>query len=289
MATTDRSPLKSTDWLAAHLGDADLRIYDCTSFLLPDPVMTFRVESGRANWSLGHIPGANYIALQDDISDQDSGLRFTMPARDRLATRLASLGVDDRCTVVLYSTTHYMWATRVWWMLKEIGFTLAYVLDGGFEKWKGENRPVAQQSELYPPGRLTTSGAARLFADKSQVAAAIADPRCVLVNALPPAQYRGDPGQPHHGRPGHIKSSVNVPALSLLGPAGTLRHPTEIESLLRGSGVTRDMKVICYCGGGVSATCVALALTLCGYEQVAVYDGSLNEWARDPALPMEAS
>lgn len=288
MAPADRSPLKSTAWLAAHLADASLRVYDCTSFLLPDPVSTFRVESGRANWSRGHIPGANYIALQDDISDQQSGLRFTMLARDHLATRMAALGVDDRCTVVLYSTTHYMWATRVWWMLREIGFERAYVLDGGFAKWTGENRPVAQQSEPYPPGRLATSGGARLFADKTQVAAAIADPDCVLVNALPPAQYRGDPGQPHHGRPGHIKSSVNVPAMSLLTPAGTLRHPREIEGVLKASGVTRDRKVICYCGGGVSATCVALALTLCGYDHVAVYDGSLNEWARDATLPMES-
>jgi len=287
MPRSSRSPLVSTTWLAEHLSDADLRVYDCTSFLVPDPVATFRVESGRGNWSRGHIPGANYVALQDHLSDADSGLRFTMPRADRLAERMAELGTDDASTVVLYSTTHYMWATRVWWMLSEIGFTRAFVLDGGFAKWTRENRPLALHSSAYPAGNLAVRASAGLFANKTEVAAAISDPDCVLVNALPPGQYRGDPDQPHHGRRGHIRSSVNVPALSLLTASGTLRPPEEIRRNLVSRSIVPGKKVICYCGGGVSATCVALGLTLSGYDRVAVYDGSLNEWARDPTLPME--
>ncbi len=287
MPRSVRSPLVSTTWLAAHLGDAELRVYDCTSFLVPDPVTTFRVESGLANWSRGHVPGANYIALQDDLSDPGSGLRFTMPRPDRLAERMGELGADDASTVVLYSATHYMWATRAWWMLREIGFMRAFVLDGGFAKWTRENRPIAHHSPVYPVGRIEVRAGAGLFVGKTEVAAAISDPDCVLVNALPPGQYRGDSDQPHHGRRGHIRSSVNVPALSLLTASGTLRPPEEIRRDLISVGIVPGKKVICYCGGGVSATCVALGLTLSGYDRVAVYDGSLNEWARDPMLPME--
>ncbi len=285
--TESPAPLKSTDWLESHLSDADLRVYDCTSFLVPDPVSTYRVESGCANWARGHIPGANYIALQDDLSDPASGLRFTMPPAAQVAARMAALGVSDRSTVVLYSTSHYMWASRVWWMLREIGFEGAYLLDGGFAKWVGEGRRVATDSRPYPPGNLAARPRHALFVDRSEVLAAIGDPDVVLVNALPPGQYRGDPDAPHQGRPGHIRSSINLPAMSLLAAAGTLRERAEIEELFRDRGIGRDKKVICYCGGGVSATCVALALIVCGYDRVVVYDGSLNEWASDPSLPME--
>lgn len=285
--TETPAPLKSTDWLDSHLADADLRVYDCTSFLIPDPISTYRVESGRQNWAGGHIPGANYIALQDDLSDHASGLRFTMPPATHVAEAMAALGVNDQSTVVLYSTAHYMWASRVWWMLKAIGFEGANLLDGGFAKWIAEGRQVATGSRPYPPGNLTARPSQALFVGRDEVLAALGDPDTVLINALPPGQYRGDPDAPHQGRPGHIRTSINVPAMSLLSAPGTLRERHEIEELLGEHGIGRDRKVICYCGGGVSATCVALALTVCGFDRVTVYDGSLNDWAPDPSLPME--
>lgn len=280
--------LKSTGWLAEHLHDANLRVYDCTSLLSSDPVSnTIYVESGREGWARTHIPGANHIALQDDVSDRTSPLRFTMPAASDLAGRLAELGIADSSTVVLYSSTHYMWASRVWWMLRSIGFMNAFVLDGGLTKWIAESRPVSNQETRYPPGGLSVREVSGAFAPKGAVLAAITQPDALLINALPSAQYRGDPGHPHHGRPGHIASSVNVPALSLLSLIGEMRTREELQGIFDANGVDRTKSIICYCGGGVSATCVALALTLCGYRQVAIYDGSLNEWAQDSSLPME--
>lgn len=280
------TPLKSTQWLAAELHSPDLRVFDCTSFFLQEPGGGVRVESGRAQWAQGHIPGANHIALQDDISDPSSGLRFTMPPAPVFAARMAALGVDDRSTVVLYASGHYMWATRVWWMLKEIGFDRAYVLDGGFEKWQREGRPISTDAAIYPPGRLTPSASRALFADRHAMLAAIDDPAATLVNALPPGQFRGDPGQPHHGRPGRIPESINVPALSLLTAEGTMRPTDELAAILSSAGAHPQQTMLCYCGGGVSATCVALAMTIAGYPSIQVYDGSMNEWATDASLPM---
>ena len=288
MPNDNDGPLKSTAWLAAHLDDANLRLFDCTSFLIADPSTTFRVESGRADWARAHIPGANHLALQDDLSDPASPLRFTMPAAPDLAERLGRLGVDDASVVVLYSSTHYMWAARVWWMLSAIGFGNAFVLDGGLVKWRTEGRPTSDTERRYPPGSLTARSAPGSFVPKLAVLGAIGDGDTILVNALPAAQYRGETGHPHHGRPGHIRSSINLPALSLLSPSGAMRSRPELQAMLDASGIERDKSIICYCGGGVSAACVALALTLCGYPRIAVYDGSLNEWAQDDSLPMES-
>ncbi|MCB1467402.1 MAG: sulfurtransferase [Rhizobiaceae bacterium] len=283
-----RMPVRSTGWLEDNLADPGLRIYDCTAYLLPDPETVFRVRSGRDEWARTHIPGANHIDIERDISDPDSPLRFTMPKRENFAAAMAALGVTNGSEVVLYSATHYMWATRVLWMLQDIGFTNAFILDGGLPKWLREGRPVTSETRPYPPGELAVRSASAHFVGKAAVLSAIGGSGAALVNALPPGQFRGDPAETNHGRLGRIASSINIPANSLLDPEeGVLQQVSEIADITAAAGLSRDQPVICYCGGGVSATCVAIALQACGYDDVSVYDGSMNEWAQDPDLPME--
>lgn len=282
-------PLRSTNWLAANLNAPETRIYDCTAYLLPDPETVFRVQSGRDEWAMKHIPGACHIDLEKDISDPVSPLRFTMPARSDFAAAMAALGVGDDTQVILYSATHYMWATRVLWMLMDIGFSNAFLLDGGLPKWLAEKRPVTSAITLYPPGSLSVSSAPPHFVARDAVLSAIDTRNALLVNALPPEQFRGDPDTTHHGRPGRIASSINIPANTLLDPqTGVLRPHDELAEIFASAGVSADQPIICYCGGGVSATCVALALKMTGQNNVSVYDGSMNEWAADPDLPMQS-
>ena len=286
--TNGRMPTRSTAWLEDNLADPGLRIYDCTAYLRPDPETVFRVESGREEWARAHIPGANHVDIEKDISDPDSPLRFTMPKRADFAAAMAALGVSDRTEVVLYSATHYMWATRVLWMLQDIGFTNASILDGGLPKWLREDRPMTSEARSYAPGNLTVRPAGTHFVGKDAVLSAIDGSGAALVNALPPGQFRGDPNETNHGRLGRIASSINIPANALLDPKeGILREIDDIADMAAGAGLSRDQPVICYCGGGVSATCVAIALQACGYNDVSVYDGSMNEWVQDPDLPME--
>lgn len=279
--------LISTHELRARLGDPQIRIFDCSTYLVRDPVTTYREVTGEADWRREHIPGAMFLDIPGRLSDTTSGLRLTMLPAEEFAQRMADLSVSDASTVVLYSAGQIMWATRVWWMLHSIGFDRALVLDGGYQKWKLEGGPIDDRVHDLSRGHLGVHRRERAFACKDEVLAAIRSGDVTIVNALPPEQHRGDTDI-NHGRLGRIASSVNVNAFDLIDKAtGTFKPIESIEPLFERAGVTKERRTICYCGGGISATGNAFALLMAGYRDVAVYDGSLNEWARDPLLPME--
>ncbi len=279
--------LVETDWLEAHLADPDLRIFDCTTYLLPDPKAVYRIESGRADWEKAHIPGAGFIDLQGELSDQSTKLRFMMPPAEQFAAAMSHFGVGDGTRVVLYSAGSIQWATRVWWMLRAMGFDNAAILNGGWEKWQAEGRRVSTEPPAYPPATFTADPRPELFAEKDKVLAAVGDGGACVLNALTAEQHDGSSGR-HYGRPGRIAGSVNVPGRSLTDPeTNAYRSPAELQALFDAAGVSRDREVVAYCGGGIAASNDTFVLTLLGYDKVSLYDASLSEWARDDSLPME--
>jgi thiosulfate/3-mercaptopyruvate sulfurtransferase len=181
-----------------------------------------------------------------------------------------------------------MWATRVWWMLRSLGFDGAAVLDGGFDRWQAEGRAVeAGEPKGYPPAAFTPRPRPGRFVDKRAVQAAIGDPRTVTVNALGPQFHKGlEPSR--YGRPGRVPGSVNVPAASLVDPA-TKRFVSPADAMARfqAAGIEKDRRVIAYCGGGISATIDLFLLHQLGFDDLTLYDGSMGEWAKDPSLPIE--
>jgi thiosulfate/3-mercaptopyruvate sulfurtransferase len=280
-------PLVSTDWLLDHLDDPDIRIFDCSTYLARDPETTFREVTGESDWWKEHIPGAGFLNIPEALSDKTSSLRLTMLPPDEFARRMAAYGVSEDTRVVLYAAGQIMWATRVWWMLRAIGFDNAAVLDGGFQKWKQEDKPVSNAPCLYTPGTLTARPRPEAFCDRREVLSAIDAPGCIIVNALPPDQHRGE-SDVSHGRRGRIASSININAFDLIKqPGGTFHGTEDLRSLFEEAGIGKEDRVLCYCGGGISATGDAFALLMAGYDNVSVYDGSMNEWAKDPDLPME--
>jgi thiosulfate/3-mercaptopyruvate sulfurtransferase len=281
-------PLVSTQWLADHLADARLRVFDCTTFLHPEPTGRFRIENGRAPYEAGHVPGAGLLDLQDELSDRSSPLRFTMPAAEALATTVGARGIGDDSAVVLYCAGPPMWATRVWWMLRAIGFDRAAILDGGIAKWRAEGRPLSTEPCRYQPATLAARPRPELFVDRAAMQAAIGRGGTVTVNALTEEQHRGTGGA-GYGRPGRIAGSVCVPSVSLVAEDKTLRPLPELRAAFAAIGANTAERVLCYCGGGIAATLDAFVLTaLLGHRDVAVYDASMQEWAKDPSLPMEA-
>ncbi|MFN0163875.1 MAG: sulfurtransferase [Burkholderiales bacterium] len=280
--------LADTAWLAAHLGDADLRIFDCTTILKPDANGALQAISGRADYERGHIPGARYIELQQDLSDKSSRWRFTLPGAAQFAAAMEALGVSDDSRVVLYSTGSYIWATRVWWMLRVFGFTRAAVLDGGFATWVKEGRPVATGPAPVAErrGSFTARFHPEMVVDSAQVLAATKDPTNTLVNALSRESFEGRGTSPY-GRPGRIPSSVSVPAATMLAADQTMLPAGELAKALGERATAGAGRVITYCGGGIAATGNTFALALLGLDNVAVYDASLQEWATNPAMPME--
>ncbi|WP_448041820.1 sulfurtransferase [Bradyrhizobium liaoningense] len=283
------TPLITTEQLAAILGDPDLRLYDCTTYNEPVPPgsdVPYRAVPGDKTFAAGHIPGADFLDLQGEFSDASAQHFFMMPDVAQLEAAFGRHGLDAGKTIVLYSIGTMMWATRFWWMLRSLGVD-ARVLDGGFDKWKEEGRPVeAGPPKGYPATTFRATPRAGCFVDKTTVLARIGDPATVIVNALGPQFHRGlEPSR--YGRPGRVPGSVNVSAATLVNADKTLTSLADAEAKFVAQGVTRDKAVICYCGGGISATIDLFLLTQLGCDKLMLYDASMGEWARDPALPIE--
>lgn len=286
----DPGALVHTDWLEAHLGDANLRIFDCTTHLMPagaDTDAPYRIVSGKAEYDAAHIPGAGFIDLQGELSDNSTKLRFTLPSADQFAAVMSRCGVGEGARVVLYSADGIMWATRVWWMLRGFGFDNAAILDGGWEKWRSEGRPVSTEPCAYPPATFVPRPRLDLFVGKERVRTVLGDTNTVIVNALPSELHRGT-NPSRYGRPGRVPGSVNVPAGRLIDRNTKTFVPlADASAKFSAAGVEPSRNVICYCGGGIAATVDLFLLYQLGYEHLSLYDGSMGEWAADASLPIE--
>lgn len=279
-----------TDWLEAHLDDPALRVFDCTVHLLYDeapPGKPYKIKSGREDYDRGHIPGADFLDLQGELSDNDSPLSFTLPSAEHFAAAMARHGVGDGTRVVLYSSTSPQWATRVWWMLRAFGFDDAALLNGGFQKWQAEGRAVSTAAaKPVSPATFKPAPRPRLFTGQDEVRQAIGAAAVCTINALSPELHRGENAR--YGRPGRIPGSSNVPALGLVNPDdNTFLAPDAAAALFEAAGAARQDRVIVYCGGGIAATLDAFLMFQLGYADVTIYDGSMGQWAKDAALPME--
>jgi thiosulfate/3-mercaptopyruvate sulfurtransferase len=285
------SELISTVELAGILDQPDLRLFDCTTYLEPAPEgsgVPYLAVPGDQTFAAGHIPGADFLDLQGEFSRQGTELRFMMPDVAQLEAAFGRHGVSADSRVVLYSIGTPMWATRFWWMLRSLGFDHAQVLDGCFDKWKAEERPIETwPAKGYNKAKFTAQPRAGLFVGKEEVLAAVGDHSAVVVNALGPQFHRGlEPSR--YGRPGRIPGSCNVSAATLLDPATrTFVLLANAEEKFATQGLRRDKQVIAYCGGGISATIDLFLLHRLGYEDLTLYDGSMGEWAKDEALPIE--
>ncbi|MGV8950512.1 MAG: sulfurtransferase [Cypionkella sp.] len=274
------SGLVSPSWLSDNLTSEDLVILDANVPYGPSgPDENLGLES----WQHERIPGARFARLQSRLSDVSTGLGFSRPSPQALVDELTRLGIGRNSTVVIYDTLLNMWATRIWWLLRGLGFERAAVLDGGLSAWKTAGLPLESgfaapviPSETPIEPRLLAG-----FGDVDAVDGISSDD--ALVCALPESYFNG--AEAVNGRRGHIPGSLNIPAASLLDEAGCFL-PVEFlrQKLVQ---VTDKPSIVLYCGGGISATVVAFALHLVGAaDKVTVFDGSLEEWNADPARPL---
>ena len=281
------APLISTAELAARLDDLRLRLFDTTVHLGTRPGGGYSIESGRADYERGHVPGAGFIDMLSELSDTTSKLPFMLPSEAAVADCMGRHGVGPGTEVVLYNAGPTWWATRAWFVLREHGFDAARVLDGGLDKWRAERRPLSEEPSHYTPATFVPGPRRRIFVDKGEVLRAVRTGDRHIVNALSPDVFSGKAG--NHGRPGRIATSVNVFARDLLDPQTQEFLPaTALEARLRRAGILDGRPAIHYCGGGISATTDAFAMTLLGHDDVTIYDASMAEWGRDASLPMEA-
>jgi len=217
MAMDDPKTLVSTDWLAAHFKDPDLRILDGTMFMAAEG------RSGRAEYEAAHIPGARFFDI-DDISDARSELPHMAPPVEKFMSKLRAMGVGDGHQVVVYDAKGLFSAARVWWLFRLMGQDNIAVLDGGFPKWQAEGRAVEDMPPIIRDRHMTVRRQNQMVKDVTQVAAAAKLGDYEILDARAAARFRGEAAEPRAGlRAGHIPGSKNVPYTDLLNADMTMK------------------------------------------------------------------
>ncbi len=279
------SPVVSTQWLADHLGSDNLIIIDASVVGAQSPDGAARLIPGLEEFeATGHIPGAVFADLVSQFSAPESNLSFTKPSAEQFAQAAGELGVSSESTVIVYDTAVGQWAARLWWLFRAFGFDSVAVLDGGYSKWTAESRETALGHSAPEPSEFEAKPRPELWVDKTFVEGVVAGLEdAALVCGLPPHEFSGEAGP--RARPGHIPGSVSAPAGRLVDRSTNALLP---ETSLRATfaPVLSEPRIIAYCAAGIAAASDALALTLLGHRNVAIYDGSLNEWSADTEAPL---
>jgi len=271
--------LISHDWLSAHLDDPDLVVIDCTNFAdWSDEFGRFVTTSGRAHWADEHIEGSRHADFTAPGFTGDASLfRNILPKPQDFADAMARLGVHKGTRVVLYDDAASLWACRVWWMLRWVGFDKAAVLDGGWQNWDANDGRVSDNPVPFGATRLKSSLRSALFVTRDDVVTAI-DTGTLLIDALSEGQFLGQEAE--LGLKGHIPTAINIPGASLIDLISECFEPLEL--LAHRLPQDRAKSAIVYCGSGVAAASVAFTMVRLGFEDVAIYMPGLQEWVSLP-------
>ncbi|RKQ28165.1 sulfurtransferase [Oceanobacillus halophilus] len=279
----------TTDWLQEKLEDPNLRLLDATTYLKNTDNGAPELWSGKETYEEGHIPGAVFADLLNDLSDPDGAFRFTIPSRERFVKKMEEIGVGEEGTYVVIYDQGYAtvgspiiasdWASRLAWQLRYEGFDNVAVLEGGFAKWLDEGRPVSAEVKSYPKATFTGKRQPEMIVTKEDVQKAIEDDNVIIINSLSEEDFKN----------GRIPGSCNVPFGNHADEKTKELHDkaTLKENFEKVGALDPDKKVITYCGGGIAATWNALLLNKLGQKNVAVYDGSMAEWTSEKVLPLE--
>lgn len=271
--------LVTAEWLNNHLDDPELVVLDTSVVINFDEHGNFTISSGRAQYNRQHIPGARFADLTKDLVDVTSEYPYAVPAPEKFAAAMQTLGVGDDKTVVLYAGNYSAWAARVWWMLRWIGFDNVAILDGGLNTWNASGYPVSSDPPRINETVLSVSLRPELIVGQNAVLEAIEDSSVTLIDAMPAAHYRGE--MVMYGRAGHIPTAINIP--NVFDDNGHFLSDDVLEEM---HTIDREKRVIIYCDGGISVSANAFAMHRLGFTNLAVYTNSLDEWAANSENPL---
>lgn len=268
------SPVVSAAWLHDHLDDPQVAIADCR-FALMQPAL------GREQYQAGHIPGAFYLDLNQDLSSPvgEHGGRHPLPDVDQLSNRLSAMGVDsalqEPTLVVAYDDSRLAFASRLWWLLRYLGHDRVAVLDGGFAGWSAAGYPVTQADPPSKAGAFVPRSRLNQIVNIEQVKAQKALPGIVLVDSREEERYRGD-REPIDPIAGHIPGAVNYPWQTVTDANGYVHSAAAQRE--RWETLRSAPEILVYCGSGVTACVNLLSLELAGIQTGKLYAGSWSDW-----------
>jgi len=268
------------DWLPQPAGKPDFIVVDCR-FNLMEP------EQGRRQWQEGHIPGAFYAHLDEELAGKvtaDSG-RHPLPDPAAFCSLLGCWGVTPETTVVVYDAAGGAIAARLWWLLRWIGHDKALLLNGGWQAWAA-GQPVGTDMAPREPTTYNGRPGQMPVLATAELEGALASGLCLL-DARDPARYRGEV-EPIDPVAGHVPGAQNHPFSANLGEDGLFLPPADLAAALNAHAGFGSGDTGCMCGSGVTACHTVLAAEEAGFSAPALYVGSWSEWIRDPERQIAA-
>ena len=268
--------LVSTEWLAAHLNQGDVRIVD-SSWHMP---ATGR--SGRDEYLAAHIPGAVFLDI-DEVADKSNPAPHAMPLAADFGAAMSALGIGREDRIVVYDNSPLRTAARGWFMLHSFGAPRVAILDGGFQKWLAEDRPTESGEASPRPAQFDAAEPGRAVITRDQILAGIGAP---MLDARGKGRFEGSEPEPRAGvASGHIPGARNLPFGALYREDGRFKPVDELRHLFAEAGIDPERPFVASCGSGVTATLLLFAAHLIGNDETMLYDGSWSEWGADPATP----
>jgi len=275
------STIISTEQLAQHLSDPNWVVIDCR-FTLTE------TEAGRAAYAQGHIPGARYAHLDQDLSGAKTGRngRHPLPDVQAFAQKLGAWGVDNQTQVVVYDDSFGAMAVRLWWLLRWLGHDAVALLDGGLPKWQREKRPLDADLPQVTPKIFEPHVRPQLLADADAVLKASNTRSNLILDARAEMRFIGEI-EPLDPVAGHVPGAKNLPFDDNLDMDGTLLSAEELRAqYTEFLDDEAPEQVIHMCGSGVTACHNLLAMEIAGLPGGKLYAGSWSEWIADPGHPV---
>lgn len=270
--------LVSTEWLARNLGAPDLAIVDSSAFLPTDG------RDPGAEFLAAHVAGARFLDI-NAVADNSNPAPHMLPSAGEFGRAMTELGVGSDDRIVVYDNSPLRTAARGWFMFRHFGASRVAVLDGGFQKWRAEGRPVERGEATPRQARFEAQARSDEVITKDQL---LAGPGAPILDARGKARFEGTEADP---RPnvgvGHIPGSKNLPFASLYREDGTLKSDDELRAAFEKLRVDPTGDFIATCGSGVTANSLIFAAQRLGGRRGKLYDGSWSEWGADPATPKE--
>lgn len=270
--------LVTTEWLANELQASDLRIVDASYFL------SEHKRDAAAEYEAEHIPGAVFMDLAE-IADLASPLPNMLPAPEKFASRMQSLGLGDGSRVVLYDNSPLHSAARAWWMLKVFGAHDVAILDGGLAKWKAEGRATASGKESLRHRHFTVWADDSRVRNLEQMKANLDSGAEQVADARSPARFTGEEPDPRPAtHAGHIPGSKNIHYPTLFNEDGTWKQGAALKAVYEAAGIDLAKPLVTTCGSGITAAVLVFGAQLLG-NTASLYDGSWAEWGADRTTP----